>query len=398
MGCFSRSSSMSDGSLAQPMQARLSATGKGAAPSLTAGGATAAALAASLSAFSAASASRTSLVAAPRSGCCARSLASSGLKPRSGSATRRPRTASRRASAVQWSHMRRCPKAPSLTLSHGLAKFERGGNTEQSRFVISELCSHKNDEEVWGENDGASTENPVSKFEEGAPPLHRLQQQREPLWRQRIGEAGLAAQQAEADVGGPRREHRLEQEQRRARPAPQRARAVDAARECEQGGPLLEAEAAGREAQGQLQARRVAAEEHHHHGARSAGPREPHAEPHRLCAPRHSGPRPWRDAGARGGGARRHVASSEPCEHATEATRAAPPPPLPPLPLPPLCGVCRLTAALVAPRHPPPPPPPRASPARAPRPKSARVHPCPGRSAPRRWDPPGKRLAGWREA
>eukprot|EP00964_Phaeocystis_antarctica_P159039 scaffold129960_cov71-Phaeocystis_antarctica.AAC.1 len=71
----------------------------------------AAALEASLSAFSAFSATRTSLVAAPRSGWCARSLASSGLKPRSGSATRRPRTASIRASGVQGSHMRGAPGA-----------------------------------------------------------------------------------------------------------------------------------------------------------------------------------------------------------------------------------------------------------------------------------------------
>eukprot|EP00964_Phaeocystis_antarctica_P108706 scaffold73255_cov60-Phaeocystis_antarctica.AAC.1 len=60
---------MSDGSLAQPMHARLSATGKGAPLSLAAGGAAAAAAAAaataSLSAFSAVSATRTSLVAAP---------------------------------------------------------------------------------------------------------------------------------------------------------------------------------------------------------------------------------------------------------------------------------------------------------------------------------------------
>eukprot|EP00964_Phaeocystis_antarctica_P078249 scaffold48662_cov49-Phaeocystis_antarctica.AAC.2 len=91
------------------MQARLSATGKGAALLLVAGGAAAAALAASLSAFRAASATRTSLVAAPRSGCCSCSLASSGLKPRSGSATRSPRTASKRASGVQGSHMRGAP-------------------------------------------------------------------------------------------------------------------------------------------------------------------------------------------------------------------------------------------------------------------------------------------------
>eukprot|EP00964_Phaeocystis_antarctica_P105185 scaffold70237_cov57-Phaeocystis_antarctica.AAC.2 len=110
--CFSRSSSMSDGSLAQPKQARLSAKGKGAALSSAAGGATAAASAASLSAFSAASATRTSLGAAPRFGSCSRSLASSGLKPRSGSASHSPRTASRRASDVQGSHMRRCPRAP----------------------------------------------------------------------------------------------------------------------------------------------------------------------------------------------------------------------------------------------------------------------------------------------
>eukprot|EP00964_Phaeocystis_antarctica_P037261 scaffold21281_cov64-Phaeocystis_antarctica.AAC.2 len=106
------------------MQARLSAKGKGAALSSAAGGATAAALAASLSAFSAASAARTSLVATPRSGC----LASSGLKPRSGSATRSPRTASRRASDVQGSHMRRCPEGESSLSprSHGLAKFREG--------------------------------------------------------------------------------------------------------------------------------------------------------------------------------------------------------------------------------------------------------------------------------
>eukprot|EP00964_Phaeocystis_antarctica_P067997 scaffold41205_cov62-Phaeocystis_antarctica.AAC.1 len=97
---------MSDGSRAQPMQARLSAAFAGAQPTSAAGGAVSAAALASLSAFSAASASRTSLVAAPRSGCCARSLASSGLKPRSGSATRSPRTASSRASGVQGSHMR----------------------------------------------------------------------------------------------------------------------------------------------------------------------------------------------------------------------------------------------------------------------------------------------------
>eukprot|EP00964_Phaeocystis_antarctica_P098349 scaffold64370_cov55-Phaeocystis_antarctica.AAC.3 len=93
------------------MQARLSAAFEGAPLSSAAGGAAAAALAASLSAFSAASATRTSLVAAPRSGCCACSLASSGLKPRSGSATRSPRTASRRASGVQGSPMRGAPGA-----------------------------------------------------------------------------------------------------------------------------------------------------------------------------------------------------------------------------------------------------------------------------------------------
>eukprot|EP00964_Phaeocystis_antarctica_P014454 scaffold7958_cov45-Phaeocystis_antarctica.AAC.3 len=94
------------------------------------------AAAVSLSAFSAFSATRTSLVAAPRSGCCARSLASSGLKPRSGSATRIPRMASRRAPEVQGSHMRgapgpraatgRLPAVAARPLSHGLAKFERG--------------------------------------------------------------------------------------------------------------------------------------------------------------------------------------------------------------------------------------------------------------------------------
>eukprot|EP00964_Phaeocystis_antarctica_P153370 scaffold121620_cov69-Phaeocystis_antarctica.AAC.3 len=64
---------MSDGSLAQPKQARLSARFGGAPPLSTAGGTAvatgvaAAALAASLSAFSAFSASLTSLVPAPRS-------------------------------------------------------------------------------------------------------------------------------------------------------------------------------------------------------------------------------------------------------------------------------------------------------------------------------------------
>eukprot|EP00964_Phaeocystis_antarctica_P126430 scaffold90127_cov63-Phaeocystis_antarctica.AAC.2 len=94
------------------MQARLSATGEGAPPSLAADG-TAAALAASLSAaalaslssaFTAVSASRTSLLPTSRSGCCSRSLASSGLGPRSGSAKCSPRTASRR--GVLGSHMR----------------------------------------------------------------------------------------------------------------------------------------------------------------------------------------------------------------------------------------------------------------------------------------------------
>eukprot|EP00964_Phaeocystis_antarctica_P012532 scaffold6909_cov56-Phaeocystis_antarctica.AAC.2 len=91
------------------MQARLSAAFElGIPPSSAAGGA-AVAFAASLSAFSAFSASRTSLVPAPRSGCCARSLASSGLGPRPGSATCSPRTASRRVSGVQGSHMRPRP-------------------------------------------------------------------------------------------------------------------------------------------------------------------------------------------------------------------------------------------------------------------------------------------------
>eukprot|EP00964_Phaeocystis_antarctica_P074760 scaffold46035_cov65-Phaeocystis_antarctica.AAC.2 len=119
-GCFTRSSSISDGSLAQPKQARLTASdaGKGAPLSPAAGGAAAAAAAAaagsaaaaggvaaasvaSLSAFSAVSASRTSLLPALRSGCCSRSLASSGLGPRLGSASHSPRTASRRASVIQ---------------------------------------------------------------------------------------------------------------------------------------------------------------------------------------------------------------------------------------------------------------------------------------------------------
>eukprot|EP00964_Phaeocystis_antarctica_P018235 scaffold10094_cov53-Phaeocystis_antarctica.AAC.3 len=113
--CFSRSSPISDGSRAQPKQARLIASdaGKGVPPptaaggaaaaggSAAAGGAAAAASVPSLSAFSAVSASRTSLVPAARSGCCSRSLASSGLGPRPGSASHSPRTASRRPSAMR---------------------------------------------------------------------------------------------------------------------------------------------------------------------------------------------------------------------------------------------------------------------------------------------------------
>eukprot|EP00964_Phaeocystis_antarctica_P038485 scaffold22009_cov62-Phaeocystis_antarctica.AAC.2 len=97
--------------------------GKGAPPSPTAGGAAAAGSAAaaggaaaaasvaSLSAFSAVSASRTSLLPAPRSGCCSRSLASSGLGPSSGSASHSPRTASRRPSSA----IRRAPASSGAT-------------------------------------------------------------------------------------------------------------------------------------------------------------------------------------------------------------------------------------------------------------------------------------------
>eukprot|EP00964_Phaeocystis_antarctica_P099480 scaffold65324_cov54-Phaeocystis_antarctica.AAC.4 len=92
---------MSDGSLAQPKQARLTATFGGASPSSAAAGAAAAASLASISALSTVSASRTSLLPAPRSGCCSRSLASSGLGPSSGSASHSPRTASRRPSAMR---------------------------------------------------------------------------------------------------------------------------------------------------------------------------------------------------------------------------------------------------------------------------------------------------------
>eukprot|EP00964_Phaeocystis_antarctica_P095211 scaffold61741_cov63-Phaeocystis_antarctica.AAC.6 len=122
--CFSRSSPISDGILAQPKQARLIATFDGTPPlSATggaatvggaaaagdvaaaggveaAGGGAAAASLASLSAFSVVSASRTSLLPAPRSSCCARSLASRGLGPSSGLASHSPRTASRRPSAM----------------------------------------------------------------------------------------------------------------------------------------------------------------------------------------------------------------------------------------------------------------------------------------------------------
>eukprot|EP00964_Phaeocystis_antarctica_P142831 scaffold108179_cov66-Phaeocystis_antarctica.AAC.2 len=100
-GCFSRSSPISDGILAQPKQARLGASDAsgGATLSSAAGGAAATSVP-SPSAFSAVSASRTSLVPAPRSGCRCRSLASSGLGPRSGSASHSPRTASSRASVI----------------------------------------------------------------------------------------------------------------------------------------------------------------------------------------------------------------------------------------------------------------------------------------------------------
>eukprot|EP00964_Phaeocystis_antarctica_P130588 scaffold94452_cov75-Phaeocystis_antarctica.AAC.5 len=129
------------------MQARLSAKFEGAQPPWLAAGEAAAAAAASLSAFSAASASRTSLVAAPRSGCCCRSLASSGLKPRSGSATRRPRTASSRASGVQGSLMRGAPGqgqelAPTAAVAgaHGLSQHParpRQSLREGEKMVLS---------------------------------------------------------------------------------------------------------------------------------------------------------------------------------------------------------------------------------------------------------------------
>eukprot|EP00964_Phaeocystis_antarctica_P088256 scaffold56166_cov64-Phaeocystis_antarctica.AAC.4 len=128
------------------MQARLSATGKGAPRSTAAGGA-AAALAASLSAFSTVNASRTSLVAAPRSGWCSRSLASSGFKPRSGSDTRKPRTASSRASGVQGSRMRGVPgqgqplARPSQPVAR-LAKFGRREHVPFLAYRFASLVSH----------------------------------------------------------------------------------------------------------------------------------------------------------------------------------------------------------------------------------------------------------------
>eukprot|EP00964_Phaeocystis_antarctica_P150821 scaffold118310_cov66-Phaeocystis_antarctica.AAC.7 len=102
-GCLTRPSPMSDGSRAQPKQARLGASdaGKGVVPPSPVVGGEAAASLGSLAAFSAFSASRTSLVFASRSGCCSRSLASSGLTPRLGSASHCPRTASRRPSAMR---------------------------------------------------------------------------------------------------------------------------------------------------------------------------------------------------------------------------------------------------------------------------------------------------------
>eukprot|EP00964_Phaeocystis_antarctica_P033759 scaffold19146_cov53-Phaeocystis_antarctica.AAC.3 len=140
MGCFSRPSPMSDGSRKQPMQARLSATFEGAPPSSAAGGAAAAALAASPSAFSAFRASRTSLVAAPKSGCCCHSLASSGLKPRSGSATRSPHTASRRASSDirgLWPLTRSPPVRVAAPLAHDsiASKFRRQVLTDETSCV-----------------------------------------------------------------------------------------------------------------------------------------------------------------------------------------------------------------------------------------------------------------------
>eukprot|EP00964_Phaeocystis_antarctica_P132590 scaffold96712_cov56-Phaeocystis_antarctica.AAC.2 len=125
------------------MQARLSATFEGAPSSPAAGGgAVAAALAASVSAFSAASASRTSLVAAPRSGCCSCSLASSGLKPRSGSATRSPRTASRRASGVLGSLM---PKArPEVVATR--AVLGKGSRRPASQLLSFARCTRRRHE------------------------------------------------------------------------------------------------------------------------------------------------------------------------------------------------------------------------------------------------------------
>eukprot|EP00964_Phaeocystis_antarctica_P120874 scaffold84601_cov61-Phaeocystis_antarctica.AAC.3 len=91
-----------DGSLPQLAQARLSTACDGAPPSKRGvrrgGGSAPRAISSALSA------SRTSLEATSSSGCCSRSLASSGFTPRSGSATRSPRTASSRASDISAPH------------------------------------------------------------------------------------------------------------------------------------------------------------------------------------------------------------------------------------------------------------------------------------------------------
>eukprot|EP00964_Phaeocystis_antarctica_P006601 scaffold3576_cov69-Phaeocystis_antarctica.AAC.2 len=134
--CFTRLSPISDGSLAQPKQARLTATPEGTPPSsavagTTAAGGAAAASVASLSAFSASSASRTSLLPAPRPGCCSRSLASSGLGPSSGSASHSPRTASRRASDIGACLLQRLHARGSYATAPGSSLGSKDGATPQ---------------------------------------------------------------------------------------------------------------------------------------------------------------------------------------------------------------------------------------------------------------------------
>ena len=150
------------------------ASAAGGTAAAAGGAAAAASVASSRSPFSAVSASRTSLVPAPRSGCCSRSLASSGLGPSSGSASHSPRTASSRGSGGQGSHMTRLGLGPPL----GRVKFGEERPVEilwrvsQMEVVTPNGSGHRGMDTGSGLHGAAASSSPET--DEIAPPLDAL--------------------------------------------------------------------------------------------------------------------------------------------------------------------------------------------------------------------------------